>query len=241
MKTLRSLSGRFTGRDLGSGVWRLSTDTPGGPEIHLAGVEADGAETLSSAGAGAVEIAWRPDGVLLTLSQRRVPIGASGRAMQSSMSPWRVSTGTCRWSGSMRRHGDFGRGYSAWSEFRADAAARADCAPRPRCAMIPDLDHRRGDTIVNPRAGACRSPHVELRRPSRMPGGICRTFAEEVPSGQPYPRTAALLDIKSIAVEGSTPPDASFEPYGRSVQNARAVPARGGRARRLCKPHLGLG
>jgi hypothetical protein len=56
------------GRDLGSGVWRLSTDTPGGPEIYLAGVETDGAETLSRAGLGIVGIDWRPDGVLLTLT-----------------------------------------------------------------------------------------------------------------------------------------------------------------------------
>jgi hypothetical protein len=68
MKTRRSVRGRFTGRDLGSGVWRLSTDTPGGPEIYLAGVETDGAETLSRAGLGIVEIDWRPDGVLLTLT-----------------------------------------------------------------------------------------------------------------------------------------------------------------------------
>ena len=53
-------------RDLGSGLWRLSSDTPGGPEIHLAGVQAEGAETPS--GAAEVEIDWRPDGVLLTLT-----------------------------------------------------------------------------------------------------------------------------------------------------------------------------
>ncbi len=70
MKTLRSTNGRFTGHALGSGVWRLSTDTPGGPEIHLVGVAAEAAETLRGAGGGAgvVEIDWRPDGVLLTLT-----------------------------------------------------------------------------------------------------------------------------------------------------------------------------
>lgn len=68
MKTRRSVNGRFMGRDLGSGVWRLSTDTPGGPEIYLAGVGADGAQMLSRAGLGAVEIDWRSDGVLLTLT-----------------------------------------------------------------------------------------------------------------------------------------------------------------------------
>ena len=62
MKTLRSVNGHFTGHDLGSGAWRLSTDIPGGPEIHLAGVVTDAAETLGRAGAGAVEIDWRPDG-----------------------------------------------------------------------------------------------------------------------------------------------------------------------------------
>jgi hypothetical protein len=68
MKTWRSVNERFVGHDLGSGVWRLSTDTPGGPEVYLAGVEADGAETLSRAGLGAVEIDWRQDGVLLSLA-----------------------------------------------------------------------------------------------------------------------------------------------------------------------------
>jgi hypothetical protein len=68
MRTRRSLNGRFTGRDLGSGVWRLSTDTPGGPEIYLTGVEAGGAEKLSRAGLGIVGIDWRRDGVLLTLT-----------------------------------------------------------------------------------------------------------------------------------------------------------------------------
>lgn len=67
MKTLRSVNGRFTGHDLGSGAWRLSTDIPGGPEIHLAGVVTEAAETLGRAGADVVEIDWRPDGVLLTL------------------------------------------------------------------------------------------------------------------------------------------------------------------------------
>ena len=66
MKARRSVNGRFTARDLGSGVWRLSTDTPGGPEIHLGGVQAEGAEALSRA--AEVEIDWRPDGVLLTLT-----------------------------------------------------------------------------------------------------------------------------------------------------------------------------
>jgi hypothetical protein len=68
MKTRHSVKGRYMGRDLGSGVWRLSTDNSGGPEIYLAGVEADGAETLGRAGPGAVEIDWRPDGALLTLT-----------------------------------------------------------------------------------------------------------------------------------------------------------------------------
>jgi hypothetical protein len=68
MKTQRSMRGRFMARDLGSGVWRLATDTPGSPEIYLAGVETAGAETLSRAGLDAVEIDWRADGVLLTLT-----------------------------------------------------------------------------------------------------------------------------------------------------------------------------
>jgi hypothetical protein len=68
MKTQRSVTGSYLGRDLGCGVWRLSTDNSGGPEIYLAGVEADGAETLSHAGSATVAIDWRPDGVLLTLT-----------------------------------------------------------------------------------------------------------------------------------------------------------------------------
>ena len=48
-----------------------------------------------------------------------------------------------------------------------------------------------------------------------MAGGICRTFAEEFPQVTPLPKDGCLLDIKSIAIEASTPPDASFEPYGR--------------------------
>jgi len=66
MKARRSVNGRFMARDLGSGVWRLSTDTPGGPEIHLAGVQEEGADTPSRA--AEVEIDWRPDGVILTLT-----------------------------------------------------------------------------------------------------------------------------------------------------------------------------
>jgi hypothetical protein len=66
MKTRRSVNGPFMARDLGSGVWRLSTDTPGGPEIHLVGVQAEGVETPSRA--AEVEIDWRPDGVLVTLT-----------------------------------------------------------------------------------------------------------------------------------------------------------------------------
>jgi hypothetical protein len=67
MKTRRSVNGRFKGRDLGSGVWRLSTDDDG-PEIYLAGVEADGAEMLCRAGLGPLEIDWRPDGVFVALT-----------------------------------------------------------------------------------------------------------------------------------------------------------------------------
>jgi hypothetical protein len=68
MKTRRSVNGRFTAGNLGSGVWRLSTDTSGGPEIYLLGVEADGAAMLSRSDLGPVEIDWRPDGVFVTLA-----------------------------------------------------------------------------------------------------------------------------------------------------------------------------
>ncbi len=71
MKTRRSVNGLFMGGDLGSGVWRLSTDVPGGPEIYLAGVDADGAEMLRRSGLGPVEIDWRPDGVFVTLTPAR--------------------------------------------------------------------------------------------------------------------------------------------------------------------------
>jgi hypothetical protein len=63
----RSVRGEFSARDLGSGAWRLTSNEPGGAEIHLLGVDPESARFLVGASAARVALRWEESGVVVTL------------------------------------------------------------------------------------------------------------------------------------------------------------------------------
>jgi hypothetical protein len=63
----RTVRGKFTGRDLGSGAWHLTTGAACGPEIYLTGAEPNAAQALRGANLSAVDVEWGNDEVLLTV------------------------------------------------------------------------------------------------------------------------------------------------------------------------------
>jgi hypothetical protein len=63
----RSFRGEFSARDLGSGAWRLTSNEPGGAEIHLMGVEPESVRLLAEAKAARVALRWGETGVVVTL------------------------------------------------------------------------------------------------------------------------------------------------------------------------------
>jgi hypothetical protein len=63
----RSFIGRFAGRELGPGTWRLSVLEPAPVDIYLIGAEPNAAASLSEQTLTAATIEWRDDGVLSRL------------------------------------------------------------------------------------------------------------------------------------------------------------------------------
>jgi len=75
-----NLPGTFVTRNLGQGAWRLSRGEPGRIDVLLQGVEPRAAEALRPPSVGDIDIEWRADAVLLTMTsaQRRMVIEAHG-------------------------------------------------------------------------------------------------------------------------------------------------------------------
>jgi hypothetical protein len=65
--TERSFRGDFRLRQSGPGAWLLESAAPGGPEIHLFGVEPESARHLQSPTATRVALVWAPGRVSATL------------------------------------------------------------------------------------------------------------------------------------------------------------------------------
>jgi len=61
------LAGPFSARPLGAGSWVLTAGFADGPEVYLQGIE-PGAEFLATVAIEKLTVAWRGDGVELTLS-----------------------------------------------------------------------------------------------------------------------------------------------------------------------------
>jgi hypothetical protein len=73
-KMRRNLAGMFSARNLGPGSWQLVRSEPAPAHIFLRGVESTSADAFGSPSVGDIDIEWRPDTVLLTMTaagQRR--------------------------------------------------------------------------------------------------------------------------------------------------------------------------
>jgi hypothetical protein len=68
----RNVSGPFTARSLGTGVWHLAEDTPtgtpSGAEIYLQGAGPEASEVLQGASIAMLGVEWHPGGAKLALT-----------------------------------------------------------------------------------------------------------------------------------------------------------------------------
>jgi hypothetical protein len=67
-KMRRNLAGTFAAQNLGSGAWQLARSEPAPAEVFLRGVESGAADVFGSPSLSDVDIEWRTDAVLLTMS-----------------------------------------------------------------------------------------------------------------------------------------------------------------------------
>jgi hypothetical protein len=67
-KMRRNLPGTFIARDLGEGAWRLSRGEAAPIEVFLRGTESGGAEVLRSPCVRDIDIEWRAETVVLTMT-----------------------------------------------------------------------------------------------------------------------------------------------------------------------------
>jgi hypothetical protein len=67
-KMRRKLPGTFLARDLGEGAWRLSRGEAAPIDVFLRGAESGAAEALRSAFVRDIDIEWRAEMVLLTMT-----------------------------------------------------------------------------------------------------------------------------------------------------------------------------
>jgi hypothetical protein len=67
-KMRRNLAGIFSAQNIGSGAWRLARGAPAPAEVFLRGVESGAAGAFARADLGDVDIEWRTDTVLLTVT-----------------------------------------------------------------------------------------------------------------------------------------------------------------------------
>jgi hypothetical protein len=63
-----NLPGTFSARDLEAGAWRLSRRHPAPADVFLRGVEAGAADALRSSVVADIDIEWRADAVMLTMT-----------------------------------------------------------------------------------------------------------------------------------------------------------------------------
>ena len=64
----RNLPGTLMTHDLGEGAWRLSRGGPAALEVFLRGADFRAAETLRPSGISDVDIEWRAENVVLTVT-----------------------------------------------------------------------------------------------------------------------------------------------------------------------------
>jgi hypothetical protein len=64
----RTIAGPFLTRNLGNGVWQLTTGAPAPPEIYLQIARSDASRFLQDAGITELDLDWRGDGVTVTLT-----------------------------------------------------------------------------------------------------------------------------------------------------------------------------
>jgi hypothetical protein len=67
-KMRRNLPGTFLTRDLGEGAWRLSRGEAAPVDVFLRGVEPGAADVLRSSPVRDIDIEWRAEAVVLTLT-----------------------------------------------------------------------------------------------------------------------------------------------------------------------------
>jgi hypothetical protein len=67
-KMRRNLGGIFSAQSLEPGAWQLARTEPAAADVFLRGVESAAADLLGSSSLSDIDIEWRPDTVVLTMT-----------------------------------------------------------------------------------------------------------------------------------------------------------------------------